>query len=459
MKVRLFLSIVLVLFASSVVLAEDARETAEDGLVHRIKNPTPWLNWGFDQRLREVYADNFLTLDKDYPGHTWHFQRYRSRLWASLNPLENMEVNARLVWEWRNWCKPGPLFGKDSNHNWDEALFDKLNVKFSNFLGMPLDVKLGRQDIILGNGWIVLDGTPYDGSRTCFFDAARFTYRIPDSATTVDMIYLDQQSEADQTIEPFNDQERANGLIEQDERGAIFYLTNKSLVPKAEVNGYFIWKHDNSVEGVGGSNDSEIFALGARIAGALDDNWKYRAEFAQETGKKNYDRLCAFGFNSRLAYHFKDPWKSNLHADYEYASGDDPSTSTNEQFDTLWGRWPRWSELYIYTYAVETRIAESTNYHRAGFGWAGSPTDNLKLLVDYHLLFADENTRKDSPTVVSFSDSGSFRGQLITARLKYQYTKHISGHLLGEFFCPGNYYSHDNDDPACFLRYELMLTF
>lgn len=425
----------------------------------QIKNPVPWFKWGFDQRLRTIYADNFLTLDQDVPGHAWHFQRFRSRLWGTFMLDENLEINTRLVWEWRNWCKPNPLFGKDSNVEFDEALFDRLNVKISNAFGAPLDITLGRQDIILGNAWLVLDGTPFDGSRTIFFDAARFTYNIEDSKTKIDMIYINQGNEADLTIEPFNDQERAGGLTEQDERGAILYVTNKSLIPKGQLDGYFIWKHDKSVEGVANSNDSDIYTLGARIAGAFDDNWKYRAEFAQQAGKKNYDTLCAFGFNSRLGYDFNDSWKSNLHADYEYLSGDNPSTRTNEQFDLLWGRWPRWSELYIYTYAVETRIAETTNLHRLGGGWIGSPTEKIQLCLDYHLLFTDENTRKDNPGLISFSNNGPFRGQLVTALLKYKYSEHISSHILGEFFFPGNYYSNDNDDPAMFLRYELMLTF
>ncbi len=41
--------------------------------------------------------------------------------------------------------------------------------------GMPLTATVGRQDIIEGVGWLVMDGTPLDGSRTVYFDAARFT--------------------------------------------------------------------------------------------------------------------------------------------------------------------------------------------------------------------------------------------------------------------------------------------
>lgn len=429
--------------------------------VNEAKNPTPWLNWGFDQRLRTIYTKNFLWLDNDSsaPENEWHFQRFRSRLWSTITPVENMTINTRLVWEWRNYCKPdsdarsGPI-------EWDEAIFDRMNVSFKNAFDLPIDITVGRQDIILGNGWLVLDGTPYDGSRTIFFDAAKVTYKISE-AQKIDLIYIDQRGEADETIEPFNDQERVCGLAEQDERGFIFYLTDKSLIPDAEVNGYFIYKHDMPIDHVTAplpspTNDSHIYTAGARINGGLDDNWKYRAEFAQQSGQKNYQNLCALGFNSRVSYLMNDVWKNKFYTGYEYLSGDDPATKTNEAFDPLWGRWPQWSELYIYTYATETRIAETTNLHRIHLGWDCEPTEQLCLTNQYHVLFADENTLGGTG---GRSNDSHFRGQLLTSRLTYKFNRHLSGHLLGEFFFPGDYYTDDRNDAAAFLRYELMLTF
>jgi len=463
------------LLINAVGWAQAAAEGAEEhDWVKEMKNPVPWFSWGFDQRNREIYSDNIVTLSEDLHGHNWHFQRFRSRLWGVFTPDENLEIGTRLIWEWRNWCDPHSSFlTKDSNVEFDEALFDRLYVKMKNFLEMPLDVTLGRQDIILGNAWLVLDGTPEDGSRTIFFDAARFNYKF-DENNAADIIFIHQQSEADETIEPFNDQERIRGLTDQDERGVIFYWTNKDLVPKGQLDTFFIWKNDSHVTDSGASrhpwsNEGDIYAFGARVAGAVDENWTYRAEFAQELGQKltqdwggsgyQWADLCAFGFNSRLGYNFNDEKKNEVHVDYEYLSGDDPSTGTNEQFDLLWARWPRWSENYIYAFVGETRIAEATNLHRVAAGWSSSLTDKMQLCADYHLLFADENTRKDDPSFIQFSQSGDFRGQLLTAWLKYRYTRHISGHLLGEFFCPGNYYKNTNNDPSFFLRYELMLTF
>jgi hypothetical protein len=172
--------------------------------------------------------------------------------------------------------------------------------------------------------------------------------------------------------------------------------------------------------------------------------------------------LSAWGLNSRLTYLFKDPCNNQLYVGYEYLSGDDPGSSTNEQFDPLWGRWPQWSELYIYTYAVETRIAETTNLHRLNLGWLANPVKNMETSFNYHLLFTAENTKAGVP---GFSRSGDLRGHLFTAILMYKFNRFLAGHLWGEYFVPGGYYEEgagpfvSREDPELFLRWEFMLTF
>lgn len=421
--------------------------------VEDAKEPTDWLKLGADLRLREVYFNNAITLDKSAPGHEYHFQRYRTRAWASVKPFkeEELTLNARLTWEFRTYCKPEMNDLRDTN--FDEAVFDNLYVQWKKILGSPLSATIGRQDIIFGNGWLVLDGTPLDGSRTVFFDAARFTWDASEELCTVfDLVYLDNGVQSDRWIEPFNDQER--NLIEQHERGVILYATNKSL-KNTQIDGYFIYKHDDHV--LANGNDGNIYAFGARVLGDITENWKYRAEFVEELGNKNGEDLCATGFNGRLEYHFNDKYKNWLYLAYEYLSGDDPDTAKNEQFDPLWGRWPQFSELYVYTYITETRIAEVTNLHRVGPGWGCQPNKKLSLNANYFLLFADQNTLGEQG-VPGYTGAGSFRGQLVTAWLKYKFNEHVSGHLVGEVFFPGNFYADSRNDPAVFARYELCFT-
>ncbi|KPK86230.1 MAG: hypothetical protein AMJ81_01865 [Phycisphaerae bacterium SM23_33] len=432
--------------------------------MQKTKQPVPWLTWGADARLREIFTPNLL-LDRE----DRHFQRYRFRIWTTVTPVENLSFNARLVWEPRHFCQPSRTLNARNARiidEWtvNEAIADQFNIEWKNIFGLPVTVKAGRQDIIFGNGWLVLDGTPLDGSRTIFFDAIRGTLDLKDINTTVDLIYICQQADSDQRLPPFCDKDFHN--IEQDEQGVIVYVTNKSL-DRTQIDGYFIYKHDEQDLGsepgdIGplapwqvGTN-ADIFTFGARVAGDVGEHWKYRAEFAQEFGDKNGRDLCAFGFNSQVSYFLRDNWNNNFRVGYEYLSGEnDPDSGSDSQFDPLWGRWPQWSELLAYTVALENRPGEQTNLHRVGVGWSCTPHEKLELCADYHLLFADKNTFRDRPF---FTDHGCFKGQLLTGLLKYKFNKHIAGHVLAELFFPGDYYSDVRNEVAGMFRYEIVFT-
>ena len=481
LSMLVFLAAVVALSCVRMATAEDAATkppsetgTVEDA-IQASKNPVPWLSWGADVRLREIFTPNLL-LDKE----DRHFQRYRFRAWNKVTPIEDLDLNVRLVYEPRHFCQPWrEAQTRDAYYidEWtgNEAIFDQMNVKWSKALGLPLTVTVGRQDIILGNGWLVLDGTPLDGSRTIFFDAARATMDFKDANTKVDLIFIDQHADSDWWIKPFCDKDFHN--IEQDVKGAILYVTNTSL-PKTEINAYFMYKHDEAVIGkepgdISAGNvapwqagtDADIYAFGARAAGALGENWKYRAEGAIQRGdKENRSRqrqdLEAYGALTNLEYLFKDASQNSVHVGYEYASGDDPGTTgENEQFDLLWGEWPRWSELLIYTYGSETSPAECTNLHRANIGHRFNLNKQWQICTDYHALWADEPAQDAADIKLKTSDVHSFRGHLVTLWAKYKFSDQLSGHLLAEYFDPGAYYTAANGDDAYFLRFDLQYTF
>ena len=422
-------------------------DSAHADLLRRIKQPVPGFEWGFDLRLRETYINNGITLNKRHRDHEWHWQRQRLRLWSSYSPCDDLTFNLRLAWEGKHFDRPV------SFENWSPTslVLDRLNVKWSNIAGTGLTLQAGRQELMLGDRWLVMDGTPLVGSSTAYFDAVRLTLALDELDTTVDLIYLEQDAEEDNWICPLYDEERY--VLEHDETGAIVWVTNKSL-PHTQLDGYFIYARRRPALPTG--DDAEIYTFGALAEHRFGARWKLRGDLAGQFGHKNAARLCALGALGRLSYELHDPWRSALRLDYEFLSGDRPSTPTNEGFDILWGRWPRFSEMFIYTYAGETRIGDLTNLHRVALGWTGHPNDKLELCSDYHLLFADESTCEGLP---GFSDGGCFRGQLLSGVLKYKFTEQLSGHLLGEVFFPGDYYSDERNDPAAFLRVQLNYSF
>jgi len=433
--------------------------------------------WGADLRLRWEFLDNATTLNDDLPGAERSFARYRGRLWGQVAPTESFEAYARLMWEGRYYANPDdfviPVPGQGPTNIIDTTysgalMFDNLFVKLNRVGGLPLTFKIGRQDMFLGNGWLVGDGTPLDGSRTFYFDAIRATYAAESIGTTFDLILLDQSNDTDRFPGTLND--KTEDQTEQDEQGIILYARNKSLMKDTDLDGFFIYKSDDAAQPLWRVNngldpfpsptrDGETYALGARIDSKLTPNWSLRAEAAFEWGDRFDEDLEAFGFNGRGTYHFGDSLSNRVHLGYEYLSGDDPGTDDVEAFDPLWGRWPQWSELYQpYTYPIgnDSRTGEATNLQRINLGWGMKPHPTTEVTLDYHALFANENTRGGLP---GFSKDGKFRGNLFTGWVKTKFDKHIAGHLVAEYFDPGDYYDAPREQSAWYLRAEIFLTY
>jgi hypothetical protein len=466
-----------------------------------IKNPTPWLSWGGDLRLRNEYFNNAQTLASDpklHPLADLHSQdyfRFRGRIWASLMPTDELSINGRLAGEPREWMEPSSSGNfRASNppgRSGFESRFgiiDSFNVQIKKPFDMPISLIVGRQDITMGDGWLVLDGTPNDGSWTYFMDAARLTLDLKEQHTTVDLIGIVQNARPDAWLPTLGNSTKATKdgdpsayfLTDQNEKGAILWIANKSI-PTANMDAYFIYKHDTRVNNKPSAtfgDDGDIFTVGGRLSGLLEDHWKYSAEGAYQLGRKRdpllnkggknpalvasaedegFRDLRAFGVNTKFAYLFNDPLNNQLSVSYEYLSGDDNGTGTDEMFDVLWGRWPRWSELYIpYSYIPETRTGQMGNYHRVGPGWSLTPVKNLDFALNYYALFADQSVPTRANTATAFA-GGDFRGHYLQATLKYKFGPHMSGHLWGETVFPGDFYASEH--LMTFLRAELLFTF
>ena len=482
--------------------ASSAPSSAEK-TIQEIKNPTPWLNWGGDIRLRNEYFNNALSLSDRVglsslfaPVHEQDYFRFRSRVWFSLFPTNEFTFNFRLSSEPREFMKPSTMntYFKQSGMEPRYGIIDTLNVQLKKPMGIPATLTLGRQDIMLGDGWLVGDGTPGDGSFTSFVDAARLTYQV-EKNTTVDVIGLVEYGRPDAvlpTLGPSTDAGNSVApflLTDQNEKGAILWVANKS-VDAANVDGYFIYKHDNRLNDPPKSSfgdDADIYTIGGRLSGTPEAHVKYSAEGAYQFGRKKdpelnqggvnpylaasaettgYRHMSAFGVNTKLTYLFKDRWNDRVSLSYEYLSGDDPGTGGDEMFDVLWGRWPRWSEMYnIYSYVAESRCGQTANIHRLGPTWLVSPTAALEFSASYYAMWADQAApTRDfykaafgpaSPT--PFSGSGNYRGDYLQGTLKYKFNTHLSGHLWAEEMFPGNFYASRH--AFTFLRAEVMLTF
>jgi hypothetical protein len=153
------------------------------------------------------------------------------------------------------------------------------------------------------------------------------------------------------------------------------------------------------------------------------------------------------------------PWR--VTGGYIYLSGDDPKTLGKfEAWNPVLSRWPKWSELYIYTLSLEKdvqpmqqTIAFWQNFESSWIGVTMHPEKRLKLEGRYMWLGADESVFYSSRL-----GGHTRRGDLYIAKLSWNLTNILAGHLLLERFVPGDFYPAKADD-ATFIRIELSRAF
>jgi hypothetical protein len=463
-----------------------------DQWIKQVKHPADWFAWGADVRLRNEYVNNAATLNGNAALHEQDYFRFRERIWTSFLPVTNVSVNARLTGEQRDWMTTANAGQYGARTGFEEryGIVDNANLKWSEILDQPLTVTAGRQDIALGDPddwWLVMDGTPSDGSWTTFFDSVRTTYELKGIQTKLDLIGIHQSAMPDEfipTLGDSGDNRLPSGtakpyyLTEQNEQGFIAYLSNQS-VEDMQIDGYFIYKGDQRTHTdlIKNGDNADIFTIGSKITGTPAEHWSYSVEGAYQFGSKqdpkvqeiyensssDWRTISAYAGKFRLNYLFKDPLKNQLSLVGEFLSGDDPNTKgTDEMFDVLWGRYPRWTELGTWTYATETggRSFQMNNLFRVGPSWSFVPMKDMTFNVMYNALFAPEAIpTRDTTTATTeqFSRDGNFRGHFLQSTLKYQFTPHVSALIKGELLCEGDYYAQQ--DLVSFIRTEISITF
>jgi len=428
--------------------------------------------WGGDLRVRYEDYVNAQTLSSAAAFNDREYFRVRMRVWETTNPEPGLSLYGRISAEPRYWlsaARPNPGKGTE----WKYAIVDNLYANWTTAAnGLPVTVVLGRQDIQLGDMWLVSDGTPIDGSWTNHFDGLRVTIDAKSIKTKFDVITFNQQARPGDRVPVLGNDRDHSGtdyfLTEQDETGVILYATNKSI-KDTQLDGYFIYKGDSKVASAG--DNADIYTLGTKISGTPTPHWQYSAEGAFQWGRRDLTvrypvtvtgsrPIVAYGFNAKLTYLFKDALSNQVAFLAEYLSGDKAGTKgTDEMFDCLWGRYPRIGETWAVAYSAETsgRTSQYNNLGRLGFTWSIAPTKSSSIAATYCALFAPEATPTRTTTIARFSGDGHFRGNMFQVVAKQKFTSTLSGLLFAEV-CPlGNYYARS--DTISFVRAEAMLTF
>jgi hypothetical protein len=347
---------------------------------------------------------------------------------------------------------------------------DSLYIKANNVFGLPVDLKIGRQDFLgpdmYGEGFLIADGTPNDGSRTFYFNAAKAKWRINENHN-VDFVYITNRFQdtylpswrtAIENSATYYEKKRI--LNACDEQAFVVYGRDK-LSENLSVEPYYIFKKEEEQPLGTHSPELDLNTIGARAVYQMAP-WTVGGEFAYQFGDydggRDREGYGGYIFGKRKFADMK--LKPEFELRFVYLSGDDPDSDKNENWDPLFSRNPYWNELLIYTQIFEVVPDSSgipgywTNLQLYMAKVSMELTADTKLSLSYQYYRANEQANPLANRAAMF-DNGYEKGHLPTLFLTHKFNKNVDAFFQYEYFIPGDFYADDAKN-AQFLRWQLQ---
>jgi len=428
----------------------------------------PGFKWGFRERVRHTYMNNNMDFNKGSDDQQGFF-RVRTNLWGQFDINEHWSVKAMLTNEFRKYTI---VRERDSNKEFtlDEIILDNLFVKYSTGGDNPVTVILGRQNLIYGEGFILLEGGPWDGSRAIFHDAIKIS--VKNGSTTFDFLGISNPA-VDELLTPFSFTEEntsylglpknADGrqwLNDGRENALGLYITHKAG-KGTSLEGYYFFKSEDPEFAIptfptltaDQLERRNIHTFGWRAVYPVNEKTRLRVESATQLGSQAGNKIGAFGGYANLDFNVCSKRKGVISPGINILSGDDPATADIEGWNPIFSRWPKWSELYIYSQTIENidgarKVAYWTNTLQPNLKFEANLLSKVRMTLWFHHLQALQ---------ASGPGEGKTRGNEIQLWLKATIMKGLTGHFLFDYFMPGDFYP-EPQTPASFIRFELMYT-
>jgi len=380
-----------------------------------------------------------------------------------------------------------------------DVLVDLAYMELKEFLYSPLTLKIGRQDLWFGKGFIVganQQNPGYAITATEFtaiesFDAIRGT--LDYDPWTIDLVYSN-----------------VYGNTVQSDDGLDLYGTNVGYIfdsYNAEAEGYYWFKRDRQVAAQNVSKSNDVHTLGLRGSADPIENWTASLEGAYQFGDAV---LTPFQLNGRdrsawaldagvECRQFADDfaWKPVIGAEYVYYSGDQHAADLDDEVDmanvvrvgngggiyvnegaskprgSTVGTMTGWDPMFrgkfdsLYRefigkyyatapYPIRNDLVQGcadasyTNQHQILLSSVVMPTDSLTCTGKYNIYWLDE--------FATNRRTKKFIGSEIDLIMQWDYTEDVTFGLLGAWFIPGTLYP-DDDNGAVELVGNVKLSF
>jgi hypothetical protein len=400
----------------------------------------PSFEFGFEQRVRNENWNNILDYGDSQDDEREQI-RYRTRVWMKAPVSSSVDFFAGLNQETTQ------RMGKVNK--FDEAMVESAYLDFKRLFVDGLALRVGRQNLMRGEGFLLFEGTPGDGSRSIYYNAADLSYTRKKS--TIELIGILNPT-YDRFFPRIHDQRRQ--LQEWNEQALGVYYTGADIKNTGIEAYYFYKKEVNDCRPASNPQfqpDRHVSTVGARVVREITPAWRATGEYAAQWGAQHpATTIRAWGGYGHLRRTFRRAWRPYLQAGYWGLSGDDPATTNRvEGWDPLFSRWPKWSELYIYSFMRERGASYWTNLGM----WQGemgfSPRKGFDCRFTYYHMNAFHPFRGDQRV---FGD-GTGRGDNVQARLDFVLSPNWRGHALYETQLPGSFYRERRN--GYFLRFEL----
>jgi hypothetical protein len=425
------------------------------------EKPSVSLKFGASERLRNEFYNNITDMNKDKDDRTDYY-RIRTSVWGQVSFAQVATFYTKFTNEFRKYTDDP----KARDFTWDEIVFDNLYLKLET-KKKDIGLTLGRQNLTYGEGFILMDGAPWDGSRTIYHDAVKLS--VTRGKTTFDFIGIDNTKIEDH-LSVIRGSKLKNGEIkgqpknqmmnDGEEKALGLYITS-AAVAKTKLDAYIIRKTEkpDPWNNLGASKeDLNLNTLGARINYAFSNRFSMTTEWAVESGTQGSIDHGAFGGYGYLSYVLCPQKKAAISYGVIALSGDDAATpGKNEGWNPLFSRWPKWSELYIYSYLNESnrnsvRVAYWTNLFSPYASYTMQVSKKVSLIANLYYLKALQDRM-----LTADAKSGLARGKEAQCWVKFVFNKYITGHLLYDYLFPGDFYAEPRTGGQ-FVRGELMFT-
>ncbi|MCL2484632.1 MAG: alginate export family protein [Endomicrobia bacterium] len=340
--------------------------------------------------------------------------------------------------------------GGSTEYNVNEFFIDNLYVKIPYFMDV-LELKAGRMDLPIseyGEGFLIADGTPLDGSRTWYFNAIKAKFLLGENKTsTVEFIGI-YNPRVDDVLPVINQNTPPTPLNDSLETGFVVYGRTGDK-DKLYFEPYYMYKHEDAAQG--GRLEEDVHTFGSYMKYTLNDVAVLRCQGAMQIN--NYGREINTAFGGYVFTDFSLGMLNPLSIGYAYLSGNDPDTLGAEGWNPLFSRYPWMSEAVGYLYRYESGLLYWTNLQICKADLNISLSKELKILLSGALLYANETVDNASAIYPMFGE-GKNRGTLAGAKVSYVFSKYVSSYILCEYFKPGDFYFSKAKD-LVFARIEL----